>query len=157
MWRWGQNEDSAYQRNGRESLGIGIVAQSTANPGGGPGHREEARGDAALPAGGAARPGRLRLHHLHQTGHRRGIQRHSPSAPCWWWPCSISSSGRAHHLIPAIGARLLISAFIGAWYLGFSINLITLLALILAIGLVVDDAIVVVENIHHHLQQGESP
>lgn len=51
----------------------------------------------------------------------------------------------------------LISAFIGAWYLGFSINLITLLALILAIGLVVDDAIVVVENIHHHLQRGESP
>jgi HAE1 family hydrophobic/amphiphilic exporter-1 len=32
-----------------------------------------------------------------------------------------------------------------------------LLALILAIGLVVDDAIVVVENIHHHLQRGESP
>ena len=61
-------------------------------------------------------------------------------------------------LIPAITVPVsLISAFIGAWYLGFSINLITLLALILAIGLVVDDAIVVVENIHHHLQRGESP
>lgn len=61
-------------------------------------------------------------------------------------------------LIPAITVPVsLVSAFIGAWYLGFSINLITLLALILAIGLVVDDAIVVVENIHHHLQRGESP
>ncbi len=61
-------------------------------------------------------------------------------------------------LIPAITVPVsLISAFIGAWYLGFSINLITLLALILAIGLVVDDAIVVVENIHHHLQRGEPP
>ena len=40
---------------------------------------------------------------------------------------------------------------------GFSINLLTLLAMVLAIGLVVDDAIVVVENIHRHLEQGKSP
>jgi multidrug efflux pump subunit AcrB len=45
----------------------------------------------------------------------------------------------------------LISSFIAAQYFGFSLNLITLMALILAIGLVVDDAIVVVENIFHHL------
>ena len=61
-------------------------------------------------------------------------------------------------LIPALTVPVsLIAACIGAWYLGFSINLITLLALILAIGLVVDDSIVVVENIHHHLQQGRPP
>jgi len=41
--------------------------------------------------------------------------------------------------------------------LGFSINLLTLLAMVLAIGLVVDDAIVVVENVERHLQQGKSP
>jgi len=40
---------------------------------------------------------------------------------------------------------------------GFSINLLTLLAMVLAIGLVVDDAIVVVENIHRHLEEGKSP
>tara|TARA_B100001094_G_scaffold333007_1_gene407864 strand:- start:9902 stop:13033 length:3132 start_codon:yes stop_codon:yes gene_type:complete len=40
---------------------------------------------------------------------------------------------------------------------GFSLNLMTLLAMVLAIGLVVDDAIVVVENIERHLKQGESP
>ena len=41
--------------------------------------------------------------------------------------------------------------------MGFSINLLTLLAMVLAIGLVVDDAIVVVENIHRHLEEGKPP
>jgi multidrug efflux pump len=41
--------------------------------------------------------------------------------------------------------------------LGYSINLLTLLAMVLAIGLVVDDAIVVVENIHRHIDDGMSP
>lgn len=40
---------------------------------------------------------------------------------------------------------------------GYSINLLTLLAMVLAIGLVVDDAIVVVENIHRHIEEGMSP
>src|SRR6201987_582775 len=41
--------------------------------------------------------------------------------------------------------------------MGFSINLLTLLAMVLAIGLVADDAIVVVENIHRHLEEGKPP
>jgi multidrug efflux pump len=41
--------------------------------------------------------------------------------------------------------------------LGYSINLLTLLAMVLAIGLVVDDAIVVVENIHRHIDEGQTP
>jgi len=41
--------------------------------------------------------------------------------------------------------------------LGYSLNLLTLLAMVLAIGLVVDDAIVVVENIHRHIEEGASP
>ncbi len=40
---------------------------------------------------------------------------------------------------------------------GFSLNLLTLLAMVLAIGLVVDDAIVVVENIHRHIEEGLDP
>src|SRR5450756_1268716 len=40
---------------------------------------------------------------------------------------------------------------------GFSFNLLTLLAMVLAIGLVVDDAIVVVENIHRHMEEGMPP
>ncbi|HBI21408.1 MAG TPA: multidrug efflux protein, partial [Legionella sp.] len=42
-------------------------------------------------------------------------------------------------------------------FLGYSINLLTLLAFVLAIGLVVDDAIVVLENIHRHIEEGETP
>ncbi len=61
-------------------------------------------------------------------------------------------------LIPAVTVPVaLISSFIAAHYLGYSINLITLMALVLAIGLVVDDAIVVFENIFFHIEQGETP
>jgi len=50
-----------------------------------------------------------------------------------------------------IGAVFLMQAF------GFTINLLTLLAIVLSVGLVVDDAIVVVENVERHLSEGESP
>ncbi|GGQ27794.1 multidrug efflux RND transporter permease subunit [Shewanella litoralis] len=61
-------------------------------------------------------------------------------------------------LIPAVTVPVsLIAAFMAAYSLGYSINLLTLMALILAIGLVVDDAIVVVENIFHHIEKGEEP
>jgi multidrug efflux pump len=50
-----------------------------------------------------------------------------------------------------IGAVFLMQAF------GFTVNLLTLLAVVLSVGLVVDDAIVVVENVERHLSQGESP
>ncbi|WP_372614992.1 efflux RND transporter permease subunit [Aquicoccus sp.] len=61
-------------------------------------------------------------------------------------------------LIPAITIPVsLLGSFIliGAW--GFSLNTLTLLALLLAIGLVVDDAIVVLENIQRRIEDGESP
>ena len=50
-----------------------------------------------------------------------------------------------------IGVMMLLLA------MGYSINLLTLLALVLAIGLVVDDAIVVVENVHRHMEEGMAP
>ncbi len=50
-----------------------------------------------------------------------------------------------------------IPAFIGMAFLGFSINVVTLLALSLVIGILVDDAIVEVENIVRHLRMGKSP
>jgi multidrug efflux pump len=50
----------------------------------------------------------------------------------------------------------LIATFILLWAFGFSINLLTLLALVLAIGLVVDDAIVVLENIYRRIEMGET-
>jgi multidrug efflux pump len=58
-------------------------------------------------------------------------------------------------LIPTIAIPLsLIGAFTIMLMFGFSINLLTLLALVLAIGLVVDDAIIIVENISRHLDEG---
>src|SRR5690606_34973574 len=41
--------------------------------------------------------------------------------------------------------------------MGFSINLLTLLSMVLAIGLVVDDAIIVLENVHRHIEEGKTP
>lgn len=61
-------------------------------------------------------------------------------------------------LISALALPLsVIPAFIGVKYLGFSINVVTLLALSLVVGILVDDAIVEVENIFRHLRQGKSP
>jgi multidrug efflux pump len=61
-------------------------------------------------------------------------------------------------LIPVIAIPLsLVGTFTILLALGFSINLLTLLALVLAIGLVVDDAIIVVENVNRHLADGMKP
>jgi multidrug efflux pump len=60
--------------------------------------------------------------------------------------------------IPAVTVPVsIIAAFIVMYTLGFSINLLTLLAMVLAIGLVVDDAIVVLENIYRRIEMGEPP
>src|SRR5579872_2970698 len=61
-------------------------------------------------------------------------------------------------IIPVVAIPLsLIGAFIMMLSLGFSINLLSLLAMVLAIGLVVDDAIIVVENVHRHINEGATP
>lgn len=61
-------------------------------------------------------------------------------------------------LIPAITVPVaLIGSFTFLYGMGYSINLLTLLALVLAIGLVVDDAIVMLENIHRRVELGEPP
>ncbi len=60
-------------------------------------------------------------------------------------------------IVPAVAVPL---SLIGGGFLmllmGFSVNLLTLLAMVLAIGLVVDDAIIVVENVHRHVEMGKS-
>jgi multidrug efflux pump len=60
-------------------------------------------------------------------------------------------------VVPAVAVPL---SLVGGAFLmllmGFSINLLTLLAMVLAIGLVVDDAIIVVENVHRHIEMGKS-
>ena len=61
-------------------------------------------------------------------------------------------------LIPVVAIPVsLIGIFFVMYLLGFTINVLTLLAIVLAISLVVDDAIVVLENIYSRIEQGESP
>lgn len=60
-------------------------------------------------------------------------------------------------IIPAVTVPIsIIGTFFVLWMLGLSINLLTLLAMVMAIGLVVDDAIVVLENIYSRIERGES-
>jgi len=66
--------------------------------------------------------------------------------------------GMARHAHPGTGRSVsLIATFAVFPLLGFSINTIALMGLVLAIGLVVDDAIVVVEAVEHHIEKGLSP
>lgn len=61
-------------------------------------------------------------------------------------------------LVPATTVPVtIIGAFIGMLLLGYSINLLTLFALVLAIGIVVDDAIVIVEGVTQHIERGIAP
>ncbi len=61
-------------------------------------------------------------------------------------------------LIPTVAVPLsLIGGLFLMQLMGFSINLLTLLAIVLAIGIVVDDAIIVLENIHRHIEEGMAP
>ena len=61
-------------------------------------------------------------------------------------------------IIPIIAIPLsIIGTFLIMYLLSYSLNILTLLALVLAIGLVVDDAIIIVENIHRHIEDGVSP
>jgi HAE1 family hydrophobic/amphiphilic exporter-1 len=59
-------------------------------------------------------------------------------------------------IVGAVLCVSIIATFAAIYLMGFSINNLTLVALIIAVGFVVDDAIVVVENIHRHMENGES-
>ena len=61
-------------------------------------------------------------------------------------------------LIPVVIIPIaVVGSFFVLYLCGFSVNVLTLLGMVLAIGLVVDDAIVIVENIHHKIERGQAP
>jgi len=61
-------------------------------------------------------------------------------------------------LIPAISIPVsIVATFAVLYFLGYSVNILTMLALVLAIGIVVDDTIVVLENISRHIEEGMKP
>src|SRR5690606_11239426 len=61
-------------------------------------------------------------------------------------------------IVPAVTVPIsIVATFIARWALDFSVNLLTLLALVLAVGLVVDDAVVVLENVVRRMQEYREP
>ena len=148
-----------FMQNGKERIGIGLTRQSQANDLeiSKAVQREVDRINAALPAGT-----RLAVAVDWTMFTRDAIKE-------VWLTMGLSLAMVAlvnfvflgswrSALIPSIVAPIcILSTFIVLAPLGFSINLLTLLALVLAIGLVVDDAIVVVENIQRRIDEGEPP
>lgn len=153
-----KNEESVYHRNGISSIGIGIIPQSNANPLDVSSNiRKEVDSLKKFVPDGA----NLEIDFDSTVYIRNSIDEvYSTLVITALLVVGVLyffiGSWRTT-LIPAITVPIsLVASFIGAWLFGFSINIITLLSLILAIGLVVDDAIVMVENISHHLDAGES-
>ncbi len=156
----GTDEDRlSFRGNGQPMVGIGIVKQSTANT-------------LAVAEGAKAEAARLNLTlpegmKLHQSYDSSVFVRGAVHEVYKTLGLAIVlvvlviylflGNGRAT-LVPAVVVPVsLIATFLALWGLGFSINILTLLALVLAIGLVVDDAIVVLENIHRRMvEYGET-
>lgn len=154
-----ENENSTYKSDGIVNVSMGIVAQSDANPleVAERVRKEVAEAQKFLPEGMS-----FEINYDSTIFIERSI--FEVYSTLFITACLVIlvlyifiGQARAT-LIPAVTVPVsLVSSFIAAYYLGFSINLITLMALILSIGLVVDDAIVVVENIFHHIENGEPP
>ncbi|MFD1949660.1 efflux RND transporter permease subunit [Sphingomonas arantia] len=154
-----ENPYSAFRSNGKTGVGLGIVRQSGANT--------LAVAEAAKAVAAAATPGlpagmRIDVASDSSLFIDRAIEGvyHTLAEAAVLVVLVIFlflGSWRAT-LIPAVTVPIcLLGTFAVLWAGGFSINLLTLLALVLAIGLVVDDAIVVLENVYHRIEQGEDP
>ncbi|WP_041373973.1 efflux RND transporter permease subunit [Phenylobacterium zucineum] len=149
----------SFRSNGSEMVGIAIFRQSLAN--------DLEISEGVRNAIEQIRPGLPEGSKLEVSVDYTEFTRHAIDEV--WWTMAIAlgcvalvnflflGTWRAA-LIPSIVAPIcILSTFIVLAPLGFSINLLTLLALVLAIGLVVDDAIVVVENIQRRIDDGEPP
>jgi len=154
-----QDDRNIVRVNGDSAVGLGVVKQSTANT------LEVAlavRNE--LPKINASLPEGLKLKIAFDSAlfieesikgvyHTLGESLVLVLAVVWLFLRSPRAT-----LIPFVTIPVsLIGAFIFINALGFSVNILTLLALVLAIGLVVDDAIVMLENIHRRIEDGMNP
>ena len=153
------DERSVIRRNGQPGMGLGVVKQSTAN---------------TLSVAQAVKQEMARI----QPTLPEGMQLQVAFDSSLFIERSIQSVYRAMGeavllvmavifvflrsfratLIPFVTIPVaLVGSFFFLYLLGFTINVLTLLGVVLAIGLVVDDAIVVLENCHRHVELGKSP
>ncbi len=156
----GADDDrNAVQVNGRPAVGLGIVKQSTANT------LDVARAvKTTLPELQARLPEGANL----TIGFDSSIFIEASIAAVWKTLAEafvlvalvifLFLRGVRATLIPVITIPVsLIGAFIFLKIMGFSVNTLSLLGLVVAVGLVVDDAIVMLENIHRHIEAGMKP
>jgi multidrug efflux pump len=148
-----------YRINGRPGIGIGVMRQSTANTlSVAEGVRAEIeRVRASLPEGILIEYGYdesiFIAQSIYEVEHALMIALALVVAVIFFFLRSFRAT-----IIPAVAIPVsIIASFIAMAAMGFSINVLTLLGLVLAIGLVVDDAIVVLENIHRRIEEGEPP
>ncbi len=153
------DERNAVRVNGNPSVGLGVVKQSTANT------LSVAQAvkallpdlEASLPDGmriTVAYDGSVFIERSIESVYRTMVEALVLVVAVIFL---FLRNGRAT-LIPFVTIPVsLIGAFVFLYALGFTINTLTLLGLVLAIGLVVDDAIVVLENIHRHIEDGMPP
>ncbi len=154
-----EDERSEQRTDGRSSIGLGIIRQSKSNA------MEISAGvNAAIERIQDSLPAGVKLENtydqskfisqsIHEVFHALTVALGLVIGVIFLFLRSWRAT-----LIPAVAIPVsVIGAFIVIGALGYSLNVLTLLALILAIGLVVDDAIVVLENIHRRIELGEPP
>jgi len=153
------DERSVVRRNGQPGMGMGVVKQSTANTlsVAQAVKQEMERVKPTLPEGmrlEVAFDSSLFIERSIQSVYRAmGEAVLLVMAVIFIFLRSLRST-----LIPFVTIPVsLVGAFFFLYLLGFTINVLTLLGVVLAIGLVVDDAIVVLENCHRHVEMGKSP
>jgi multidrug efflux pump len=154
-----EDNRGAYRINGRPAIGLGILRQSTANTlsvaNGVKAELERIR--PTLPDGIETLVGYdeslFISQSIYEVEHALIIALLSVIGVIFLFLRSVRAT-----IIPAVAIPVsIIASFIATAALGFSVNVLTLLGLVLAIGLVVDDAIVVLENIHRRIEEGEDP
>lgn len=154
-----ESEDGAFRVNGHPAIAIGIVPQSTANPLDVENSVQKAFRNIvkSLPAGMKADIVYNQADYIRAS--ITSVYESFFEAILFVWLvilvflCSFRAT-----LIPVITIPVcLITTFAVLAFFGFSINTITLMAFVLAIGLVVDDAIVMLENISRHIESGMQP
>jgi multidrug efflux pump len=153
-----EDEDSSFRINGKPGIALGIVPQSTANPLEVEERVQKVFADLkrTLPAGMDAKIIFNQADFIRDSIH--SVYESFIEAILFVWIvifaflCSFRAT-----LIPIITIPVcLITTFAMLHFLGFSVNTLTLMALVLAIGLVVDDAIIMLENVSRHIEEGMS-
>jgi multidrug efflux pump len=152
-----EDERTIARYNGRPAVGLGVVKQSKAST------VDVARVvRAALPGLRAALPEGMRLdvaydsaifieESIHEVNHTLLIAIGLVILVILVFLKSLRAT-----IIPTVAIPVsILGALAVAYFLGFTVNILTLLALVLAIGLVVDDAIVVLENVYRHMEMGK--